>query len=209
MNLYERLKEIKDHRRGQGRMHNLPTILIIVIMANMSGYFGERAIGDFIGKNRKELKKVFKPKRGLLPSRQTVGRAIRKVKFEELAKIFHGWARKQVEVRESEWMSIDGKVIGGTVRDASTAKQRYTNLVTVFSNKKKQAITAGEVGDKESEIPCVRRLIKDLDLEGVIFTLDALHCQKETTRVIRESKNDYVIGVKGNQKKLYKRIKKT
>jgi predicted transposase YbfD/YdcC len=31
---------------------------------------------------------------------------------------------------------------------------------------------------KESEIPIVQQLIEALDLSGVIFTLDALHCQK-------------------------------
>ncbi len=67
----------------------------------------------------------------------------------------------------------------------------------------------GEVGDKRSEIPLVRELIKMLDLEGAVFTLDALHCQKETTKVIKESGNEYVIGVKGNQQKLYEQVKKT
>jgi predicted transposase YbfD/YdcC len=30
----------------------------------------------------------------------------------------------------------------------------------------------------------------------------ALHCQKETTTLITQSKNDYIIALKGNQKKL-------
>jgi predicted transposase YbfD/YdcC len=32
---------------------------------------------------------------------------------------------------------------------------------------------------KASEIPVVRHLIESLDLKGVTFTLDALHCQKK------------------------------
>ena len=51
-------------------------------------------------------------------------------------------------------------------------------------------------------------MIKALDLEGVIFTLDALHCQKETVKLIKESGNDYVIGLKGNQKNLLNKVKK-
>ena len=48
-----------------------------------------------------------------------------------------------------------------------------------------------------------------LDLKGAVFSLDALHCQKDTVKTIVKSKNHYVIGVKGNQKKLHNRVKKT
>ncbi len=55
MNLYERIKKIKDFRRAEGKKHSLPIILLIIIMANMSGYFGERPIGDFRDKKDKYL----------------------------------------------------------------------------------------------------------------------------------------------------------
>ena len=43
-------------------------------------------------------------------------------------------------------------------------------------------------------------MLEALNLEGVVFTLDALHWQK-TTKLIVEGGNDYVITVKGNQRK--------
>lgn len=61
---------------------------------------------------------------------------------------------------------------------------------------------------KESEIPVVQKLIKMLDLEGVTFTLDSLHCQKETVKTIIETGNNYIIQVKKNQPNLYKTLKK-
>ena len=66
--LLETLTEIKDPRRGEGVRHPLPLVLIIVLMATMSGYFGYRGIGDFVIRNRKELLKYFKPKKNRLPS---------------------------------------------------------------------------------------------------------------------------------------------
>jgi len=39
---------------------------------------------------------------------------------------------------------------------------------------------------------------------GQVFSLDALHCQKQTTTLITKSKNDYIIPLKRNQKKLFK-----
>jgi hypothetical protein len=41
---------------------------------------------------------------------------------------------------------------------------------------------------------------------GQVFTLDALHCQKQTTTVITQSKNDYIIPLKRNTKKLFKAV---
>jgi predicted transposase YbfD/YdcC len=49
-------------------------------------------------------------------------------------------------------------------------------------------------------------LVKGYLKEGNVFTLDALHCQKETTTLITQSKNDYIIALKGNQKNLLKQV---
>ncbi len=44
---------------------------------------------------------------------------------------------------------------------------------------------------KESYIKVVRNLIELLDLKGVVFTFDALHCQKKLFFAIANSGNDY------------------
>lgn len=206
-NLYIIFKEITDFRRKQGRIHDLPQILLIITMAIMSGYNGMRATGDFIEKHKEELIELFKLRRNRLPSFQTIARVISNISFEELTKAFSKWAKRYVKVDEKDYLSIDGKAIGGTVTNPHNKFQEYSNLVSVFSNKRKQVIIHDKVKGKESEIPIVKSLIKELDLEGVVFTLDALHCQKDTVKTIIESGNDYIIGVKGNQKKLKTQIK--
>ena len=209
-NLYEMLSELNDHRRAQGRMHELRLVIMLVIMATMSGFYGLRAMGDFIRKNKEDLIETFKPRNDKLPSYLTVGRVLQNVDFNELTKIFHEWTVGYVKINDGEWISIDGKAISGTVNGLRNKKQNFINLVSAFSGKKKQILRIGKINNKkESEIPKVRELVKMLDLEGVIYTLDALHCQKETVKTIIGGKNNYCIGVKGNQKKLYKQIKKT
>lgn len=209
-NLYEMLLQLKDHRRAQGRMHELRFTLILAIMSTMSGSHSLRAIGDFIEKNREELIKTFKPKNDRLPSYLTVNRVLQNVDFDKFTQIFHDWAINFVQIEDSEWVSIDGKAICGTVSNPRNKKQKFVNLVSVFLSKRKQVIHAGKINaGKESEIPKVKELIKMLDLENVIFTIDALHCQKKTTQTIIKSNNHYCIGVKGNQKKLHQRLKKT
>lgn len=213
-NLITKLKQIPDPRRGQGRMHPLWEILLIVLMATMSGYFGERAKGDFVNKHQVELLKMFKPHHGKLPSYQTIDRALGKIDWDSLILVFLDWIKTSgVKVDNvdltKDWVHLDGKAIKGTIEHYNTKQQKFINLVSAFSSKRKQVLGFDLVeNDKESEIPKIRDLIKLLDLQGVVFTADALHCQKETTKLIVDTKNDYVLQVKGNQKKLKQQVKK-
>jgi hypothetical protein len=207
--LPEFLQTIPDYRRGQGRMHRLPTILLIILMATMSGCFGQRPTGDFIQKHRKELVETLKPKNDKLPSRQTISRVMQQLDYEQFTDVFYAWAKTVISIEDKDWMSLDGKGISGTLTDPGTAKQQYTNLVSVFAQKTGQVLLQGKVGNKTNEIPLVVQLVKKLGLTDLVLTADALHAQKQTVKAIVESGNDYVIGVKGNQKKLQTRLKKT
>ena len=209
-NLLQLLSDLEDFRRGQGRMHPLSMALLIFIMATMSGFNGFRPTGDFIKKHKKELIKLFKPKNDRLPSFQTIARILENIDFDELTEIFYRWASSRVVIKKSEWCSLDGKAIGGTVKNPHDSHQQFTSLVSAFASKQKQVLATGKVvSGKKSEIETVKQLIEMLDLKGVVFSLDALHCQKDTVKTIVKSKNHYVIGVKGNQKKLHSKVKKT
>lgn len=178
--LIEKLRTIKDPRRGEGRRHDLVFVLIIVIMATMSGYFGYRGIGDFIARNRKSLLNTFKPKKGRLPTFATIRRIMLALDFEELTKVFHEWSQGYVSIETSDWLAIDGKAICGTLSNKNTSMQSFVSLVSVYSTRTRSVIAASKIpSSKVSEIPTVRELIKQLDIEGAVFTIDALHCQKK------------------------------
>lgn len=202
------LSQVPDFRRGQGRMHDLTVILILALMATLSGYYGQRATGDFVKKHYEELVEALQPKNSKLPSYQTIARVLQHLDYDKFSAAFFAWAKTVVPLSEKDWASFDGKGISGTTADPGTAKQSYTNLVSLFATKSKLVITQGKVTNKSNEIPLVQQLIKSLGLTGLVFTGDALHCQKETVKAIIESGNDYAIGVKGNQKKLHERLKK-
>ena len=57
-------------------------------------------------------------------------------------------------------------------------------------------------GLKESEINCVRELLKDNSLAESCVIFDALHTQYETLTTIEESSGTYIAQVKKNQKEL-------
>lgn len=206
--LLDYLEEIKDFRRGQGRMHTLKTILVIILMATMSGYFGQRATGDFVKKHHDELVEHLKPKDGKLPSYQTIARVMKSLDYSKLTAVFRAWAKTTIELSDEEWAAVDGKAIRGTLENASIPQQKYTNLVSIFMTKTGQVMDQGKVTNKSNEIPLVVELIERLGLTGLVFTADALHCQKKTVKAVVGSGNNYVIGVKDNQPKLHTALKK-
>lgn len=174
------LGAIPDVRRKAGRRHSQEHILLIVLMSIMSGYHGYRGIGDFIERNKDDLIKYLKPAKDRLPTFYTIRRVLIELDFEVFSKAFYEWSKQYVEIGEGEWLSIDGKAIAGTVESMSDQYQSFVNLVSVFVSGQKMVLANAKViNSKESEIPAVRQLIQTLDLEGTVFTIDALHCQKK------------------------------
>ena len=209
-NLFTLLQELKDHRRSQGLRHPLHIVLLITILAIMSGAKSERAIARFAENNKEELIKLLKIERKEIPTRHVFMGLLRNIDFNKLERLFHKWTLNFVNIKKGEWISLDGKAIRGTFKHPCDDLQDFMSLVTVFVSKKKQVLSVGKLNTKkENEIPTVRNLIEMLDLQGVIFTLDALHCQSKTCETIIKTKNDYLIGLKDNQKKMLKQVKKT
>jgi len=174
------LEELPDGRRRAGQRHDQTFILLLVLMSTMSGYHGYRSIGDFITRNEADLLTYLKPKKGRLPTFYTVRRVIQGLDFGRLSVGFYNWARQHMDITENEWLHVDGKAMKGTMSDYSKEKQRFINLVSVYSSRKKLVIGNALVDNsKQSEIPVVQQLIADLGLCGATLTLDALHCQKK------------------------------
>jgi len=173
------LLKLPDTRRQAGKRHSQELILLIVLMAIMSGYHGYRAIGDFIERNRFDLLANLKPPKDRLPTFFTVRRVLMGLDYNEFAKQFYQWSKSYIEIEPWEWLSVDGKAIGGTAK-RENSYQDFVNMVSIFVSRQKMVLTNGKIiNSKESEIPMVQQLIKALDLTGVVFTLDALHCQKK------------------------------
>jgi len=66
----------------------------------------------------------------------------------------------------------------------------------------------GEITTEEesNEITAVPELLNTLDISGSVITADAMSCQKEIVKKIREREADYVIALKGNQPTLLENV---
>ena len=85
-----------------------------------------------------------------------------------------------MSIEKGDWFSIDGKCIRSTVSDYSSSYQDFVSLASIFAQKQGQVIRIAKFSSKKSsEIPTVAELVRILDLEGAVLSMDALHCQKK------------------------------
>jgi predicted transposase YbfD/YdcC len=102
-------------------------------------------------------------------------------------------------------IAIDGK----TVRGAKDKNGKAPHLVAALAHGIGAVLGQVAVDEKSNEIPAVRELLKAFaDLAGVVFTIDAMHTQRDTAQAILARDADYVMTVKANMPSLYRQLKK-
>uniref|UniRef100_UPI002104D935 ISAs1 family transposase n=1 Tax=Candidatus Mycobacterium methanotrophicum TaxID=2943498 RepID=UPI002104D935 len=77
-------------------------------------------------------------------------------------------------------VALDGKTLRGARRLGSTA----AHLVAVFAHRTRLVLGQLAVAEKSNEIPCVRMLLKLLPRVRLLVTVDAMHTQTATARLI-------------------------
>jgi len=197
-NLRKELATLKDKRRGQAQQHKIDVVLMITIMATMSGYQGYRAIGDFAQRYKKQIVKYLKLEKDRVPAYATVRRVVQEIDHKKFGDIFTKWMKHYMKKSNSQWIAVDGKAIKGTKQKEDDKK--LAHLVSFFASDSQEILIARKTADKSNEIPLVQKMMEEFPLKDMIITLDALHCQIKTLKAIKDSGNDYVIQVKDNQK---------
>ena len=183
MSLVECLSQVSDPRRLQGQRYSSTAVLLIIIMSILRGKYGYREIGRFCKLNESTLLERFGFKNKRVPSHVSIRTFIMNADFSSIQKAFHQWTQSYVPIEAGEWISIDGKSIRSTVSDYSNEYQNFVSLVSLFCSKREQVLHVEKLENKKgNEAKVVEDLFEFLDLKDVIFTLDALHCKKNSKK---------------------------
>ena len=191
---------IEDPRCEVNVIHPLIDILKLTMVAVLCGMDELDKIVDY-GENKKDfLEKEFNIK--LIPSKSTLTRVIATINPKWLSLSIVCILKTLIKDKVGQIM-LDGKAIKST--DAIRTIETMMNIVTAYTD---TGISLGQitVDSKSNEIPAVKELIELLNIEGVVVTADAMHCQKETAEIIIKNKGDYVLQLKANQKGFYEDV---
>ena len=193
------LESVADPRVNRGKRHKLVDILVIGLCGFLAGCEGWVDVELFgIGK-RQWLEKFLELPNGI-PSHDTFGRVFALLDPQQLARVLRQFVQTVTGSLEGEAVAIDGKTLARS-GETTTAKDAL-HLVSAWATQ--HGVVLGQVAtaDHSNEITAIPKLLQLLDVRGATVTIDAVGCQKEIARQVRDQGADYLLAVKGNQKGL-------
>ena len=200
--LIEHLSTIADPRVNRTRDHELIDILVLAICALLCRAETFNDMEDF-GNAKLEWFKTFLSLPNGIPSHDTFNRVFQALDPKEFLNAFLGWTQSVRQAIPNEIVAMDGKAL----RRALTASQNPRYIVSAWAEDNGLVLGQLKVKEKTNEITAVPQLLRALELSGCIVTLDAMGCQKNIAREIKEADAEYVLALKGNQGTVHHEVK--
>ncbi|BAT51732.1 transposase [Nostoc sp. NIES-3756] len=174
------LQGIEDYRAPRGKRYPLWVMLLLVILGTLSECYGYAALEDFCVRHYAALSEKLGITYKRLPSDSTFRRLFEQLDFEKLTDCFVTWAKAGTHLGPGSWLAVDGKSIKSTVKAYNQSYQNFVNVVSVYSHQQGVVVALKQFQNHEqSEIKVLEKLLETLNFTGVVFTCDALHCQKK------------------------------
>ena len=194
--LHVSFESLKDPRIERTKKHPLINILMITLCGVLCGAEDWVAIERYGESKQEWLSTILDLSEGI-PSHDTLSRVFSLLDPEAFGKVFIEWTN-QLATRVKGVIALDGKTLRGTGEGYEAL-----HLVNVWCVENQLVLGQLKVADKSNEITAVPLLLELLDIRGATITTDAMGCQKELTKRIREKEADYVLALKENHKNLY------
>ncbi len=190
--------------RDSNKRHKLIDIITISICAVICGAEGWEHIEEFGHAKYDWFRKFLELPHGI-PSNDTVRRVFTNIDPVEFRESFMSWVHTIYQSYDGQIIVIDGK----TLRRSHDKGIGKTAIHMVSAWALANGIVLGQIktDEKSNEITAIPELLKALEIEGGIVTIDAMGCQKKIAKKIIDKGADYVLALKGNQSRLHDNIK--
>lgn len=197
LGVLEMLRQVKDPRLNRQKLHCLFDVLAISLLASLCGANSFVQMEDY-GKSNEAWLKTFLSLENGIPSHDTFNRVFSLLDpkgFSScLLEVVSAVSRKG---SVGETLALDGKTLRRSFDKAK--KKSPLHLVSAFATQTHLLLGQVKTHEKSNEIRAMPELLARLDIAGKVVTIDAMGCQKEIAKQIKEQKGEYVLAVKGNQ----------
>ena len=191
---------VPDPRTGNHTKHKLGETLFAALVSVVCGYDGYVAFARFTELNLEWLRGLGCAFANGVPSHDTFRYAFSVVDHGIFSACLRNVAAMLRDKAKRGNVSIDGKALKRCKRRGG----KIPFIVNAWADA--HGIVLGEVktDEKSNEITAIPDILRLLDLEGCIVTIDAAGCQKTIMRqIVRDCKADAVLALKDNQKTLH------
>ena len=177
--LWVALGEVPDRRGLQGQQYRLQSLLGISIGAMLAGANDLRAIFRWGRRLKPEALRLLGIEDGRAPCHATYHYVFKSLDADALA------AR-----------------LGKTLKGSRRLDAKPLHVLSAFVAELGVVVGDLVVEPDQNEITAAMALIKELPLDGAVITGDAIFCQREICRHIRDGNGHYLFVVKDNQPEL-------
>jgi predicted transposase YbfD/YdcC len=201
--------ELVDPRSTVNLQHPLVSVVVIALMAVLAGASGPTAIGKWAALKEEFLLNTLDLPNGI-PRKDVFRRVLMTLRPGAFQACFANWLNSLRATAaattgvERPVLAVDGK----TARRSHDRKNGLGALHSVSVWASEFGLSLGQVAcaEKSNEITAIPELLRLVDIEGAIITIDAMGTQKAIAAQIIEGKADYVLALKGNQETLHQAV---
>jgi predicted transposase YbfD/YdcC len=198
--------ELEDPRSTINQRHPLVSVVVIAIMAILAGANGPTSIAEW-AELKKDLLLDLLPLPNGIPRKDVFRRVLMALNPAAFQLCFLEWITSlrnkaaQATGIERPIFAIDGKSLRRSHDKAKGLGPLHS--VTIYASE--FGLTMGQVAteEKSNEITAIPEVLKLVDIQGAIITIDAMGTQTAIAKQIVDGKADYVLALKGNQGSLY------
>ena len=191
--------ELTDPRR-RAPTYPLIDMVVIALCAVICGADDFVAIAKF-ARTKKEWLSQFLDLTNGTPSHDRFNAVFAALKPEEFEKCLLSWVTSLHEITDGQVIAIDGKTLRRSYDKASS--KSAIHMVSAWATLNQISLGQVATDEKSNEITAIPKLLKMLEIQGSLVTIDAMGCQTEIAKTIVDADADYCLAVKRNQPTLY------
>ncbi len=188
MDLVTILREVEDPRRDHLKEHSLECIFYITMAAVVCGAESWYEVAEFGKMKEPFFRSRIKDFKGV-PSHDTFNRVFSILDPKELECGFRMWI-DEICGKYRGIVSIDGKEICGAKTQKKDGSFEPLRMVSAWAASNGVTLGQEKVGKKSNEIKAIPKLVKALDLDGCVVTIDAMGCQYKIVETIIKNEDE-------------------
>jgi len=188
--------DLPDQRDNRGKRHSLVFVIVGFVLATLVGRQTLSGIHRFIANRVDWLGELTQIEAAQPISRAHLPRLLGRLDWPVLNGLINRCFGVRMECDgPQQWVAVDGKALRGTL----DAGDKQNVILAVSHDTRETMAQARQSGDKSSEIPEARTLLKDSGLEKQKVSLDAHHFNPATLGQIHQAGGIYLAQAKENQ----------
>jgi predicted transposase YbfD/YdcC len=195
---------LKDRRLKRRQKHPLVNVLVMALCGVVAGADGWEPLAVFAKARAEWFATLLDMPHGV-PCADTFRRVFCALQPRAFEECFRSWVQALAKALHGEVVAVDGKSVRGALGKAMQGTPLH--LVHVWATKQRLLLAQSAVEGAPGEVAAIPQLLKLLNLEGAVVTVDANGCTAQVAQAVVQAKADYVLCLKGNRGPLHAHVK--